>query len=91
MTCPQRQIQGVSRARCRESEQCGSKWCNNKIYFYPINAFGSAARKVTTLSNVPPFIKDDLLLAELTRHGFSNKKKNPLSCKSPLLKHVVCL
>lgn len=44
------------------------------------------------LSNVPPFIKDELLVAELSRHGkiMSQMKKIPLGCKSPLLKHVVC-
>lgn len=44
------------------------------------------------LSNVPPFIKDELLTAELSRHGkiMSQMKKIPLGCKSPLLRHVVC-
>lgn len=44
------------------------------------------------LSNVPPFIKDEVLVAELSRHGkiMSQMKKIPLGCKSPLLKHVVC-
>lgn len=60
-----------------------------KYTFTPLMPLVQTARKVT-LSNVPPFIKDDLLLAELSRHGFSNEKKIPLSCKSPLLKHVVC-
>lgn len=44
------------------------------------------------LSNVSPFIKDELLTKELARHGkiMSQMKKIPLGCKSPLLKHVVC-
>lgn len=49
------------------------------------------ARRII-VSNVPPFIKDDLLIKELSRHGkiMSQMKKIPLGCKSPLLKHVVC-
>ncbi len=47
-----------------------------KYTFTPLMPLVQPARKVT-LSNVPPFIKDDLLLAELTRHGFSNEKKSP--------------
>lgn len=48
--------------------------------------------KRVILSNVPPFIKDQLLIAELSRHGkvVSQMKKIPFGCKSPLLKHVVC-
>ena len=50
----------------------------------------SPAKKVT-LSNVPPFIKDEVLLRELSRHGqiVSTIHKIPLGCKSPLLQHVV--
>ncbi|KAM9738114.1 uncharacterized protein ACNS7B_013564 [Menidia menidia] len=48
------------------------------------------AAKVT-LSNVPPFISDEFLIKELSRHGkvVSPLKKVPTGCKSPLLKHVV--
>lgn len=48
------------------------------------------ARKVM-LSNVPPFIKDDVIERELLRYGqiVSAIKKIPVGCKSPLLKHVV--
>lgn len=48
------------------------------------------AKKVL-ISNVPPFIKDETLERELSRHGqiVSTIKKIPLGCKSPLLKHVV--
>lgn len=59
--------------------------------FTPIMPLLQPAKKVI-LSNVPPFIKDELLLAELSRHGkvVSQMKKIPFGCKSPLLKHVVC-
>jgi len=62
-----------------------------KDTFTPVIPLVQPARKVT-LSNVPPFIKDDILLTELSRHGkvVSQMKKIPLGCKSPLLKHVVC-
>ena len=44
-----------------------------------------------TLSNVPPFISDDFLCKELSRHGkvVSPMKKILSGCKSPLLRHVV--
>uniref|UniRef100_H3BZL1 CCHC-type domain-containing protein n=1 Tax=Tetraodon nigroviridis TaxID=99883 RepID=H3BZL1_TETNG len=44
-----------------------------------------------TLSNVPPFISDEFLVNELSRHGkvVSPMKKILSGCKSPLLKHVV--
>lgn len=47
--------------------------------------------KRITLSNVPPFIKDEVIARELSRFGklVSSIKKVPLGCKSPLLKHVV--
>lgn len=50
------------------------------------------AKKPIILSNVPVFIKDKLLVTELSRHGkiTSQMKKILLGCKSPLLKHVVC-
>uniref|UniRef100_A0A0S7EY72 YTX1 n=1 Tax=Poeciliopsis prolifica TaxID=188132 RepID=A0A0S7EY72_9TELE len=43
------------------------------------------------LSNVPPFISDEFLIKELSRHGkvVSPVKKVLSGCKSPLLKHVV--
>ncbi|KAM4538058.1 uncharacterized protein V3H82_023836 [Fundulus diaphanus] len=43
------------------------------------------------LSNVPPFISDEFLVKELSRHGkvVSPVKKILSGCKSPLLKHVV--
>ncbi len=62
-----------------------------KDSFTPVMPLVQPARK-TTLSNVPPFIKYDLLVAELSRHGkiVSQMKRLPLGCKSPFLKHVVC-
>ena len=44
-----------------------------------------------TLSNVPPFISDDFLIKELSRHGkvVSPIRKMLSGCKSPLLRHVV--
>ncbi len=59
--------------------------------FTPVMPLVQPARKIL-LSNVPPFIKDELLTTELSRHGkiVSQMKKISLNCKSPLLKHVVC-
>ncbi|TWW63818.1 Transposon TX1 uncharacterized 82 kDa protein ORF 1 [Takifugu flavidus] len=44
-----------------------------------------------TLSNVPPFISDEFLIRELSRHGkvVSPIRKMLSGCKSPLLRHVV--
>lgn len=44
-----------------------------------------------TLSNVPPFISDEFLLRELSRHGkvVSPIRKLLSGCKSLLLRHVV--
>ena len=44
-----------------------------------------------TLSNVPPFISDEFLTKELSRHGkvVSPIRKVLSGCKSPLLRHVV--
>ena len=51
----------------------------------------STPSKRVTLSNVPPFIKDEVLLQTLSRHGkvVSQIKKIPIASKSPLLKHVM--
>lgn len=48
------------------------------------------ARKII-ISNVPPFLKNALIVNELSRHGqiVSAPKRIPLGCKSPLLQHVV--
>lgn len=47
--------------------------------------------KRVILSNIPPFIKDEVLERELSRHGklVSKIKKISLGCKLPQLKHVV--
>ena len=44
-----------------------------------------------TLANVPPFISDEFLIEELSRHGkvVSLIRKVLLGCKSPLLRHVM--
>lgn len=59
--------------------------------FTPVMPLAQPAKKIV-LSNVPPFINDDLLSTELSRHGklVSQMKRLPLNCKSPLLRHVVC-
>ncbi len=46
----------------------------------------------TPVIPLPPFIKDETLINELSRHGkiVSQMKRIPLGYKSPLLKHVVC-
>ena len=56
----------------------------------PVIPLALPAKRVT-LSNVPPFISDDFLRRELSRHGkiVSPFKKLLSGCKSPLLKHVV--
>ena len=53
--------------------------------FTPVFPLSSPSRKIT-LSNVPPFIKDELIERELSRFGklVSPIRKIPLSCKSPL-------
>ena len=44
-----------------------------------------------TISNIPPFIGDEVLVRELSRYGkiVSAIKKLPSGCKSPLMQHVV--
>ncbi|TWW77689.1 Transposon TX1 uncharacterized 82 kDa protein ORF 1 [Takifugu flavidus] len=44
-----------------------------------------------TLSNVPPFVSDEFLAKELSRHGklVSPIRKLLSGCRSPLLRHVV--
>ncbi len=56
----------------------------------PVLPLSNPSRKVV-LSNVPPFIKDDVLVQELSGYGklVSSIKKIPLGCKSPLVKHLV--
>lgn len=56
----------------------------------PVMPLVQPAKRVI-LSNVPPFIKNEVIERELSRHGkfVSKMKKIPLGCKSPQLKHVV--
>lgn len=51
----------------------------------------SLPSKKVVISNVPPFLPNDLLERELSRHGklVSPITKISLGCKSPLLRHVV--
>uniref|UniRef100_A0A8D0CPZ8 CCHC-type domain-containing protein n=1 Tax=Sander lucioperca TaxID=283035 RepID=A0A8D0CPZ8_SANLU len=53
---------------------------------------GGQLSKRITISNAPPFIKNDDLDKELSRYGqlMSPIKMVLLGCKSPKLKHVVC-
>lgn len=58
--------------------------------FSPVLPLSSPSKKVM-LSNVPPFISNDVLTEALSRYGkvVSPPKMIPLATKSPLLKHVV--
>ena len=58
--------------------------------FVQVLPLSQPATKVV-LSNVPPFITDEFLSRELSRHGkvASPIRKLLSGCKSPLLKHVV--
>jgi len=58
--------------------------------FVPVLPLSTPSKKVT-LSNVPPFIKNEVLVKLLERHGrlVSPIKMIQIGCKSTLLKHVV--
>lgn len=58
--------------------------------FVPVLPLSTPSKKVI-LSNVPPFIKNELLVQMLERYGklVSPIKMIQIGCKSPLLKHVV--
>ena len=58
--------------------------------FISVMLLATPAKKVT-ISNVPPFIKDETLINQLAKYGkiISPIKKVPSGCKSPLLKYVV--
>ena len=58
--------------------------------YVPVVPLATPSKKIT-LSNVPPFISDDILVRELSRHGkiVSPMKKVHSGCKAPELKHVV--
>ncbi len=57
--------------------------------FTPVLPLSMPSKKVT-LSNVPPFISDELLSQSLSRYGklVSPIKKIPIGSTNPLLKHV---
>ncbi|KAL6114748.1 uncharacterized protein ACO6RY_05437 [Pungitius sinensis] len=56
----------------------------------PVLPLSTQAVRVT-VANVPPFIKDEALVRELSKHGtvVSPVRKVSSGCKSPLLRHVV--
>lgn len=56
--------------------------------FIPVLSLVNPAKKI---SNVPPFLKNEVLAKELQRHRqlVSPIKLIPMSCKSPHLKHVM--
>lgn len=58
--------------------------------FVPVVPLSTPSKRIT-LSNVPPFIKDEVLIRELSRFGkiVSPIKKVNVGCKSPLLSHLV--
>ncbi len=58
--------------------------------FTPVLSLSTPARKVI-LSNIPPFIKDEALVKELSRFGklVAPVKKIAIGSKSELIKHVV--
>ncbi|XP_069044503.1 uncharacterized protein [Lepisosteus oculatus] len=58
--------------------------------FTPVLPLAAPARKIT-LSNVPPFMRNELLERELSRYGqvVSPIRRVPLGCRAPQLKHVV--
>uniref|UniRef100_G3Q0L1 CCHC-type domain-containing protein n=1 Tax=Gasterosteus aculeatus TaxID=69293 RepID=G3Q0L1_GASAC len=58
--------------------------------FVPVLPLATPATRVT-VSNVPPFIRDEMLTRELSRHGMVVSPINKVSSgfKSPLLRHVV--
>lgn len=58
--------------------------------FIPVLSLVNPAKKII-ISNVPPFLKNEVLVKELQRYGqlVSPIKLIPMSCKSPHLKHVM--
>ena len=58
--------------------------------FVSVSPLTTPAARIT-ISNIPPFIGDEVLVRELSRHGkiMSPIRKLPSGCKSPLLRHVV--
>lgn len=58
--------------------------------FISVLSLVNPAKKII-ISNVPPFLKNEVLAKELQRHGqlVTPIKLIPMSCKSPHLKHVM--
>lgn len=58
--------------------------------FTPVFPLSNLVKKVI-VSNIPPLLKNDMLLRKLSWHGHvvSLVRLNPLGSKSPLLRHVV--
>lgn len=58
--------------------------------FVPVLPLTMPAKRVI-ISNIPPFISDDVLVRELSRYGkiMLAIRKLPSGCKSPLLRHIV--
>lgn len=58
--------------------------------FISVLSLVNPAKKII-ISNVPPFLKNEILAKELQRHGqlVTLIKLIPMSCKSPHLKHVM--
>lgn len=58
--------------------------------FVAVTPLSVPSRRVI-LSNVPPFLKNDLIERALSRYGkiVSSPKRIPIGCKSPQLKHIV--
>ena len=58
--------------------------------YVSVSPLSTPAARVT-ISNIPPFIGDEVLIRELSRHGkvVSAIRKLPSGFKSPLMKHVV--
>lgn len=58
--------------------------------FYPVLPLSNPSKKVV-ISNVPPFIKNEMLENVLARHGKFTApiKMIPLGCKNPDMKHIM--
>ena len=58
--------------------------------FTPVLSLSAPSKKVI-ISNIPPFIKDEIFIEALSRHGklVSPIRKIAISSRNPLLKHIV--
>ncbi|KAL7826075.1 hypothetical protein SRHO_G00338130 [Serrasalmus rhombeus] len=82
----------------RENRRCAVDLANDLVQsgvvingqLTPVLPLSTPSKKVI-LSNVPPFIKDELIARELSRYGkvVSPIRKIPLGCKNPLIRHLV--